>query len=227
MRQYVISLMIPQAIHVAGKLDIASRVENAPATVEEPASATASDAPSLRRLLKFLMSAGIFSKNGSGKYHQTQRYASLRPSPVHARLRHPVRIRIGVEAVRGTCHHGCDRQPAFDHVFGASFFEYLSVHPKDAAMFNNGMTSLSFMDVPLIIAAYDFSAFNRIVDLGGGGGALLQRILSANPKLHGVLFDLTSVVKGADALRSGSLGARCEIVGGDVFQNVPGMRMPF
>ena len=72
-----------------------------------------------------------------------------------------------------------------------------------------------------------FSAFNRIVDLGGGGGALLQGILSANPKLQGVLFDLTSVVKGADALRSGSLGARCEIVGGDVFQNVPGMRMPF
>lgn len=43
----------------------------------------------------------------------------------------------------------------------------------------------------------------------------------ANPKLHGVLFDLPSVFKGADALRSGSLAARCEIVGGGVFQNVP------
>jgi hypothetical protein len=39
--------------------------------------------------------------------------------------------------------------------------------------------------------------------------------------LRGVLFDLPSVVKGADSLRSESLAARCEIVGGDVFQNVP------
>jgi hypothetical protein len=50
---------------------------------------------------------------------------------------------------------------------------------------------------------------------------LLHGILSANPKLRGVLFDLPSVVKGADSLRSESLAARCEIVGGDVFQNVP------
>ena len=78
MRQYIISLMIPQAIHVAAELDIAARVENAPATVEELASATASDAPSLRRLLKFLTSVGIFSEDGSGKYHQTPLSDTLR-----------------------------------------------------------------------------------------------------------------------------------------------------
>jgi hypothetical protein len=83
------------------------------------------------------------------------------------------------------------------------------------------MTSLSSIDLPQMIAAYDFSAFERIVDVGGGAGALLHGILSANPKLRGVLFDLPSVVKGADSLRSGSLAARCEIVGGDIFQSFP------
>lgn len=96
-------------------------------------------------------------------------------------------------------------QQAFNHVFGTSFFEYLSAHPEDAAIFNDAMTSLSSMDMPLIIAAYDFSRFNRVVDVGGGAGALLHGILSGNPKLRGVLIDLPAVVKDADSLRSGSL----------------------
>jgi hypothetical protein len=83
------------------------------------------------------------------------------------------------------------------------------------------MTSISSVELPQIVAAYDFSAFDRIVDVGGGAGALLHGILSANPKLRGVLFALPSVVAGADRLRSGSLAARCEIVGGDMFQSVP------
>jgi len=112
-------------------------------------------------------------------------------------------------------------QPAFNHVFGMSFFEYLAAHPDDAAVFNAAMTSVSSVELPAIIAAYDFSGFHRIVDVGGGEGALLHGILSANPKLRGVLFDLPPVVAGAAALRSGAMTGRCEIVGGDFFQTVP------
>ena len=53
--------------------------------------------------------------------------------------------------------------------------------------------------------------------MGGGAGAVRQGILSANPKLRGVLIDLPSVVKGADSLRSPALAARFEIVRGDIF----------
>src|SRR5260370_14010885 len=66
-----------------------------------------------------------------------------------------------------------------------SFFEYLAAHPDDAAVFNAAMTSVSSVELPAIIAAYDFSGFHRIVDVGGGEGALLHGILSANPKLRG------------------------------------------
>ena len=44
-----------------------------------------------------------------------------------------------------------------------------------------------------ITTAYDFSQFERIVDVGGGYGALLDGILSANPRLRGVLVDLPEV----------------------------------
>ena len=57
--------------------------------------------------------------------------------------------------------------------------------------------------------------------MGGGQGALLHGILSANPKLLGVLFDLPSAVARASSLRSGLIADRCEIVGGDFFKAVP------
>src|SRR5262249_39937549 len=68
---------------------------------------------------------------------------------------------------------------------------------------------------------YDFLRFMRLVDVGGGQGALLHGILSAPPKLHGVLFDLPAVVAGAAAVRTETLADRCEVVGGDFFQAVP------
>ncbi|MBV8771237.1 MAG: methyltransferase, partial [Deltaproteobacteria bacterium] len=75
--------------------------------------------------------------------------------------------------------------------------------------------------IPAILSAYDFSRFERVVDVGGGQGALLHEILAANPKLHGILADLPAVIAGATALRTGATANRCEIVGIDFFKEVP------
>jgi hypothetical protein len=112
-------------------------------------------------------------------------------------------------------------QPAVDRVLGKPFFAYLAEHPNDAAVFNSAMTAGSEMNVPAVLAAYDFSQFERIVDVGGGQGALLRGIMSANPNLDGVLFDFQEVVSGATALTTGELASRCQVVGGDFFESVP------
>ena len=58
--------------------------------------------------------------------------------------------------------------------------------------------------------------------MGGGHGALLIAVLSANPELRAVLFDLPRVVEGArDPLAAAGVLDRCEIVGGDMFDTVP------
>jgi len=75
--------------------------------------------------------------------------------------------------------------------------------------------------LPAVLAAYDFSCFERIVDVGGGHGVLLAGILSAIPKVRGALYDLPNVVAGAEALRAPEIAGRCEIVGGDFFKSVP------
>jgi hypothetical protein len=73
-----------------------------------------------------------------------------------------------------------------------------------------------------LTAAYDFTPYATIVDVGGGEGRLLSAILHAAPNARGVLFDLPEVVKDAPkVLQSLGVSSRCETVGGSFFESVP------
>jgi multifunctional cyclase/dehydratase/O-methyltransferase len=86
---------------------------------------------------------------------------------------------------------------AFERIFGQRFFPYLASHPDDAAVFNAAMTQGVSWTTSVLLAAFDFSGFTRLVDVGGGEGAFLRDILAATPSLRGVLFDLPQVVSRA------------------------------
>ena len=111
--------------------------------------------------------------------------------------------------------------PVFERIFGQSFFDYLAAHPADAAVFNAVMTQGIAWTTPALLAAYDFSGFERLVDVGGGEGALLSAILKATPRLHGVLFDLPQVVARSSEILTGDIAVRCQVVGGSFFDSVP------
>ena len=69
---------------------------------------------------------------------------------------------------------------------------------------------------------YDFSSYERIVDVGSAHGTLMTAVLKANPSPRGVLFDLPHVVDGArQTLATAGLANRCDFVGGDFLSAVP------
>ena len=214
--------MAVQAIHVAAELALADLVANGPKTVTELAASAHAHGPSLGRFLRALTSLGIFAEDPDGRFRQTALSETLRED-------HPESIRrwammLGARFVWKPCGE-LDRtvrtgQPAFEHVYGAPFFKHLAEHQDDAVVFNAAMSSMPAW-IATIVDAYDFSAFERIVDVGGGHGALLVGILSANPHVRGVLHDLPAVVAGAATPREGAMVDRCEIVGGDFFDSVP------
>ena len=62
----------------------------------------------------------------------------------------------------------------------------------------------------------------KIVDVGGGHGLTLAMILTANPTVHGVLYDLPDVVAGAGQnIDAAGVTERCEIVGGSFLDSIP------
>ena len=84
------------------------------------------------------------------------------------------------------------------------------------------MADRSRREAEAVVAAYDFSGFDRIIDVGGGTGVLLAAILTANPGPHGVLFDLPEVVgQATETLEAAGLAGRFEVVGGDFFTALP------
>jgi len=105
-------------------------------------------------------------------------------------------------------------EPAFDHVYGKPFFDYLAEDRAFAKIFIDVMTSASSDKGASIAAAHDFSRYRRIVD-AGGHGALLTAVLDRYPGPLGVLFDLPDVVgdgprrhRPAHRRRSSREGAR-------------------
>lgn len=107
---------------------------------------------------------------------------------------------------------------------GKPFFEYLAGEPELAQIFNQAMTGTSDLSIAPLVAAYDFSGFSTIVDVGGGHGRLLAAILNSAPCAHGILFDQPQVVAGAPAeLREHHVEDRVRIVEGSFFEDdLPG-----
>ena len=108
-----------------------------------------------------------------------------------------------------------------EQVYGKSLFEYFSGNPAATAVFQATMTSLSAMEAPAVVDAYDFSGIKSIVDVAGGHGLLLATILSRYPEMRGTLYDQPDVIQGA---KSGPLAAmtdRVSFSSGDMFASVP------
>lgn len=73
-----------------------------------------------------------------------------------------------------------------------------------------------------VVSLYDFSWFNKIVDVGGGDGGLITSVLKANPQAFGVLFDAEEPINGArPKLEAAGIADRCATIAGDFFQSVP------
>jgi SAM-dependent methyltransferase len=105
---------------------------------------------------------------------------------------------------------------------GTRGFGHLEKDPKAAEIFNQALVEVTRLTTGLVIANYDFSGFDRIVDVGGGYGELLAAFLHANADASGILFDRPHARDGAlERFRSAGLESRFEFVAGDFFEFVP------
>jgi len=223
--QMMTGAWISQAIYAAATLGIADLIQNNPKSIDELAQETNTYAPYLYRLLRALASVGIFTEVEPQKFALTEMAQYLQedfPESLRA-----LSMMLGdewhwhswgdiVQTIRTS-------QPTLHRLYKVNnHFEYFAQNPKSGDIFNRAMTNASKTLVTSVVDAYDFSGITKLVDIGGGYGALIASILAANPHMRGILFDLPSVVvKAKELLDSKGVTNRCEILGGDFFQTVP------
>jgi hypothetical protein len=219
----VTAYYVSRAIWVAASLGIADHLAAGIRDAEGLARATETHAPSLRRVLRLLASVGVLDEGEDGGFSLTPLGQCLR-SGVPGSMRAAVLLFGGrtQDAWTELLHSVRTGEPAFARVFGTDAFAYMTEHPDVAALFDEAMADWTTQVAVATAAAYDFSRFQAIVDVGGGNGTLLAGILGATPGARGIVFDLPHVAARTQArLDALGLSDRCRALGGDFFQEVP------
>lgn len=222
LRQLIDSYRISQAICVAAQIGLADLLADGPRHYEDLARASGTHPRALFRLLRALASMDVFvSVDGErfalgalGEWLRSDVEGSL-----HAWAAQSDQLRRAWTALRHSVETG---ETAFDHLHGMNVWAYRAQHPDEGHLFQQAMTATTLMVVRAVLAAYDFSRFDTVADIGGGRGTLLHAILEAHPKLHGILYDLPDAIREAAELfdQSGFSG-RCQLLAGSFFESVP------
>ena len=203
---------LPRALHVVANLAVADALDEEPRSAMYLAKEVGADADALDRVLRLLASHGVFRRRG-GKYVHNSLSRALR-SDHPCSMRAYVRL-VGLpifwkswEALEQVVRSG---KPAVSDIFA-----YFKEHPQETEIFDAGMKSKAQSAISPVLAAYDFSNFVTIGDIGGGLGHLLKAILKSSPKSHGVLFDQPHVIGRVEA--DEAIGSRLRSQGGDFFR---------
>jgi hypothetical protein len=205
-----------QVLYVMAELGIADCLAAGPRTVESLADQTRCDTAALYRLLRALASAGILLEVETRRFALTPLSETLRSDrdgslrPVAQLGGHPLHW----QAWGNLLHSVKTGEPAFDSVHGRSFFDALAADRELTATFQHVLDRLVDMDRD-VVEALDLSAFERIVDVGGGIGALARAIVGVHPRAVVTLFDAAHVLALAPA------DPRVDPVSGNFFEGVP------
>ncbi|MFE2552007.1 methyltransferase [Streptomyces sp. NPDC059355] len=195
---------------------------------EDLARLTGTHPRSLATLLQYLAMLGAVTRDREEDAFRLTELGALLRSDTPGSMR-PLALMYGGPFYRsfGELDHAVRTgRPAFDHLFGENHFDHFARDPELAALFDRSMAASSRMfeplpDHPVITAAAGAAMPATVVDVAGGNGELLGRILTAHPRLRGVLLERPHAVEAARGrLDAAGCGARCDYRAGD-FADVP------
>ena len=213
---------ISRALYVVTKLEIADHLQEGPRSIQDIASYSQSNPESLQRILHMLAGFGIFEEHENNVFANNPTSALL--SKKHPESLHNLSvfygedIHIAWDQVLASVSTGT---PAFQLAFKQPVFGYFKEHPDRALLFQEAMKEKSTAVIKSSLAAYDFSQFNSIYDLGGGYGHFLLAILKKHPNLKGLVFDLPEVIDTIPKRNPQMAQVSCKLCAGDFFNEVP------
>lgn len=215
---------VSQFVCTAANMRLADHLADGPRSASELTAATGTNPRALHRFMRTLASLGILTQATGDRFALTPLGAALKSdAPGAARATVLSMASPAFRSAFAEFQYSLETgKTAFEKVSGMPVFDYLAQHPEMASQFSAAMVGIHGAEPPAVAAAYDFSRFATIVDVGGASGNMLGHILKRHARPRGVLFDRPYVVTDAPAL----LGAhgvedRVSIEHGDFFDSVP------
>jgi hypothetical protein len=211
---------LAQACYAIVTLGIPDLLAGGPRTAEDLAAATGAEPRVLARLLRALAAAGVFKQIPTQGYALTSVGDLLRSdvdgSAATIALMHGDQVYRAFGDIMHTVRTG---EPAFAHVYGLPFYDYLDANPAAAAIFN---ASMGDQPVPAGFGECDLTGIGHLVDVGGGNGSLLAEVLARHPAMHGTLVERADAAAAARSrFAAADLDGRTTVVESDFFAGVP------
>jgi O-methyltransferase domain len=212
---------VSRTIRLAADLGLADRIApEGASSIAGLAEASRVLPQQLLRVVRVLASFGIFHLDATGTVRHTPKSLLLR-SDAPGTLHHAARFWAGEGswgawealdvALQGKVPH--------EAAWGTSRFAYLRENAHEARVFDAFMAHFGDNRHNALAGSYDFSRAKTIVDVGGGNGEMLRRILARYPDARGIVLDREDVVAAiTDEARA---GGRITTQGGSFFERVP------
>lgn len=209
-------------VAAACELRLPDLIAPGPIDAAELATATNTNARSLRRLLRGLSVLGVFVEEADGRFASTPISDAFRSDKPGLRNMTLMLGDEGYHAWAAILHSIRTGESAYEKTFGKNHFETLAEDPAASARFNAAMVEATMRVARSFVDAYDFSGIHTVVDVGGGSGALLSAVLQAHPEMRGVLFDLSQgLADSIKKLEADGVAGRVTLVEGSFFESVP------
>lgn len=217
-----------RALYVAARLDIATVLGEEALCVDEIAARVAAQADPVHRLLRFLVALGVFEQQEPGTFRNNALSDGLRtdnPNSVRAMIlmhNSDTMVRPWMHELETAIRDG---GTPFERVHGKALYAYMDSHPDFDALFAAAMDSVESLTGDSFASDFDWSRFERVIDVGGSKGSKARAILKRHPHLRALVVDREAVVRDAAAHWQGTedaaLLARVAFQPGDVFGALP------
>jgi hypothetical protein len=212
-------------VHVAATLRIADYIAAGNSEIDKLAALAGADRDSLYRMMRHLVSKGVFDEPARGQFALNEVARGL--------IEGPMRLGLDLDGIGGRMAYAWGTllsavrsgKPAYHEAFGRGFWEDLEAHPEIAASFDAlmGPAGHGVPDPEVLVDPADWESVRTVVDVGGGAGALLVEVLRARPQVRGTLVDLPrTVARSAEVFQAAGVADRVTTVGQSFFDPLPG-----
>ncbi len=217
-------LCTPWCVHVVATLRVADHIAAGITEIGPLAAAAGADRDSLHRVLRHLVSKGLFTESAPGRFELTE--------TAHGLLGESGRLVYDLDSFGGRMAHAWGTmlsavrsgKPAYHEAFGRGFWDDMDAHPDIGAKFDElmGPAGHGLPDWRVLVNPADWESVRMVVDVGGGTGTMLAEILRAQPEVRGTLVDLPRpVAQSAKVFQAAGVADRATAVAQSFFDPLP------
>jgi len=213
-----------RSLYLVTKLGIADVISFEPMATKDIAEKLNLFEPNLYRLMRFLASIGVFKEVSHKVFAHNKLSLPLSRNQANCVadmvLMHNCEEMTlpWMDAMEAGIKHG---DTPFVQCHGSDMFSYMNDNKALNDLFANAMDSVESLTGLDYLQDFNWSCFDRIIDLGGSKGSKSIAILAENSELTSVVFDRDIVIQDAKENWKNKINEqildRITYVGGDLF----------